>query len=111
MTMVISSQALRSAEWRVSKDANWVKLDFESQKEGSKFVAIDANGRQVRVAVRGDRDPGYGSTSKMIGECAVCLLRDAANVPAGIWTPGAAMGDRLIKRLTDHAGLTFSVEG
>jgi short subunit dehydrogenase-like uncharacterized protein len=74
------------------------------------FVAIAPDGRQVRVAVHGDRDPGYGSTSKMISECAICLLRDAPEVPAGIWTPGAAMGDRLIKRLVDHAGITFSVE-
>ncbi|MES2196466.1 MAG: saccharopine dehydrogenase NADP-binding domain-containing protein [Pseudomonadota bacterium] len=74
------------------------------------FVAIAPDGRQVRAAVKGDRDPGYGSTSKMIAECAICLLRDAPEVPAGIWTPGAAMGDRLIKRLVDHAGLTFEVE-
>jgi short subunit dehydrogenase-like uncharacterized protein len=74
------------------------------------FVGIAADGRQVRVAVRGDRDPGYGSTSKMITECAICLLRDAPEVKAGIWTPGAAMGDRLIKRLVDHAGITFEVE-
>jgi short subunit dehydrogenase-like uncharacterized protein len=74
------------------------------------FVAIAPDGRQVRISVRGDRDPGYGSTSKMISECAVCLLRDTPDVPGGIWTPGAAMGDRLIKRLVDHAGLTFAVE-
>ena len=74
------------------------------------FVAIAPDGRQVRAAVKGDRDPGYGSTSKMIAECAICLLRDAPEVPAGIWTPGAAMGDKLIKRLVDHAGLTFEVE-
>jgi short subunit dehydrogenase-like uncharacterized protein len=74
------------------------------------FVGLAPDGRQVRVAVRGDRDPGYGSTSKMISECAICLLRDAPDVAAGIWTPGAAMGDRLIKRLVDHAGITFSVE-
>src|SRR6266403_496755 len=74
------------------------------------FAAIAPDGRQVRVAVKGDRDPGYGSTSKMISECAVCLLRDAPEVSGGIWTPGAAMGDRLIKRLVDHAGLTFEVE-
>ncbi len=74
------------------------------------FVAIAPDGRQVRIAVRGDRDPGYGSTSKMIAECAICLLRDTPQVPGGIWTPGAAMGDKLIKRLVDHAGLTFEVE-
>jgi short subunit dehydrogenase-like uncharacterized protein len=74
------------------------------------FVAIAPDGRQVRAAVKGDRDPGYGSTSKMISECAICLLRDMPELPAGIWTPGAAMGDKLIKRLVDHAGLTFEVE-
>ena len=74
------------------------------------FVGLAPDGRQIRVAVRGDRDPGYGSTSKMIGECAVCLLRDTPEVKGGIWTPGAAMGDRLIKRLVDNAGLTFVVE-
>jgi short subunit dehydrogenase-like uncharacterized protein len=74
------------------------------------YVAIAPDGRQVRAAVKGDRDPGYGSTSKMISECAICLLRDTPDVPAGIWTPGAAMQHRLIKRLVDHAGLTFTVE-
>jgi short subunit dehydrogenase-like uncharacterized protein len=74
------------------------------------FVGLAPDGKQVRAAVRGDHDPGYGSTSKMISECAICLLRDTPDVPAGIWTPGAAMGNRLLKRLVDHAGLTFGVE-
>jgi len=73
------------------------------------FVGIAPDGRQVRVAVRGDRDPGYGSTSKMIAECAIGL-REAPDVAGGIWTPGAAMGNRLIARLVDHAGITFEVE-
>ena len=74
------------------------------------YVAIAPDGRQVRAAIRGDRDP-YGSTSKMIVECAICLLRDAPGVAPGFWTPGAAMGERLIKRLVDGAGLSFQVEG
>jgi short subunit dehydrogenase-like uncharacterized protein len=74
------------------------------------FVALAPDGRQVRASVKGDLDPGYGSTSKMIAECAICLLRDTPEVAGGIWTPGAAMGERLIKRLVDHAGLTFAVE-
>jgi short subunit dehydrogenase-like uncharacterized protein len=61
--------------------------------------------------VKGDRDPGYGSTSKMIAECAIGLLRDVPEAKGGFWTPGALMGDRLIKRLVDRAGLTFTVEG
>ena len=86
------------------------KEERESGLYDLMFVGLAPDGRQVRVAVRGDRDPGYGSTSKMISECAVCLLRDAPDVASGIWTPGAAMGDRLIKRLVDNAGLTFEVE-
>ncbi len=74
------------------------------------YVAVAPDGRNVRASVKGDRDPGYGSTSKIISECAICLLRDTPEVPAGIWTPGAAMQQKLIKRLVDHAGLTFAVE-
>ncbi len=74
------------------------------------FLGLAADGRQVRVSVKGDRDPGYGSTSKMIAESAICLVRDATDVPGGVWTPGAAFGNRLIKRLSDHAGMTFAVE-
>ena len=74
------------------------------------YVAVAPDGRQIRASVKGDRDPGYGSTSKMISECAICLLRDTPDVPAGFWTPGAAMQHKLIKRLVDHAGLTFAVE-
>ncbi|WP_027550546.1 trans-acting enoyl reductase family protein [Bradyrhizobium sp. Cp5.3] len=74
------------------------------------YVAIAPDGRMVRAGVTGDRDPGYGSTSKMISECAICMLRDTTDVAAGFWTPGAAMQHKLIKRLQDHAGLTFAVE-
>jgi len=73
------------------------------------YIAIAPDGRQVRASVKGDCDP-YGSTGKMIAECAICLLRDKPDVPAGIWTPGAALGDKLIKRLEDNAGITFRVE-
>jgi short subunit dehydrogenase-like uncharacterized protein len=73
------------------------------------FVGLAPDGRRIRVAVRGDRDPGYGSTSKMIAESAICL-RETPEIKGGMWTPGAAMGNRLIKRLVDHAGITFTVE-
>jgi short subunit dehydrogenase-like uncharacterized protein len=86
------------------------KEERESGSYDLLFVALAPDGRQVRASVKGDRDPGYGSTSKMIAECAICLLRDTPELKAGIWTPGAAMGDRLIKRLVDHAGISFEVE-
>ncbi len=71
------------------------------------FLGEDAQGQRLSVAVKGDRDPGYGSTSKMIAEAAVCLLRDAGALPGGIWTPAPAMGDKLISRLRANAGLSF----
>lgn len=74
------------------------------------FLGLAPDGRQVRASVKGDRDPGYGSTSRMIAEAAICLVRDATDVPGGIWTPGAALQQRLIRRLQDNAVMTFAVE-
>jgi short subunit dehydrogenase-like uncharacterized protein len=74
------------------------------------FIATNEQGQSVRVSVKGDRDPGYGSTSKMIAEAAICLLKDATATQGGFWTPASAMGHALIARLQSHAGLTFSVE-
>jgi short subunit dehydrogenase-like uncharacterized protein len=74
------------------------------------FIGTDAAGHSLRVGVKGDRDPGYGSTSKMITEAAVCLLQDAPDTPGGIWTTAPAMGDALIARLKANAGLSFTVE-
>ena len=65
------------------------------------------DGGRAEVVVTGDRDPGYGSTSKMIAESALCLVRDVQG-EGGIWTPGALMGPALRKRLQERAGLTFS---
>ncbi|MDX4957744.1 saccharopine dehydrogenase family protein [Delftia acidovorans] len=74
------------------------------------FIGTDAAGHSLRVGVKGDRDPGYGSTSKMITEAAVCLLQDAPDTPGGIWTTAPAMGNALIARLKANAGLSFTVE-
>lgn len=75
------------------------------------FVAEMPDGARVTASVKGDRDPGYGSTCKMISESALCLLRDVpAEGRGGIWTPGALMPEALKKRLEAHAGLTFTIE-
>ena len=73
------------------------------------FVGIGADGRKVRVSVKGDRDPGYGSTSKMMAETAIQLICTPATA-GGVWTPGAALGVPLIERLAARAGLTFTDE-
>ncbi len=74
------------------------------------FVGEMADGQRLRVGVTGDRDPGYGSTSKMIAESALCLVRDVPRGAGGIVTPASIMGQALTRRLVSHAGLTFAVE-
>jgi len=68
-----------------------------------------ADGTPMRARVTGDRDPGYGSTSKMLSESAVCLAKDDLPSTGGFWTPASAMGDALKKRLVENAGLTFDL--
>lgn len=73
------------------------------------FVGLTEDGKRIDVAVTGDKDPGYGSTSKMLSESAICLINECADTPGGIWTTAPAMGQKLVKRLVDNAGLTFDV--
>ena len=83
----------------------------ESREQGNYDVIFfaDIDGETVEARVTGDMDPGYGSTSKMITESAICLVQDCPNLKGGIYTPAPAMGEKLIKRLTDKAGLTFDI--
>lgn len=85
---------------------------LEAQTRGFfdlRFIGRTADGRELRTKVTGDRDPGYGSTGKMLGETAACLAHDVPKqqVPGGFWTPSTALGEALHKRLEAHAGLKF----
>lgn len=68
------------------------------------------DGKKINVTVTGDRDPGYGSTSKIIAEAAVCLAKDDVVEAGGIYTSAPAMGMKLVDRLVANAGLTFDVD-
>jgi short subunit dehydrogenase-like uncharacterized protein len=86
----------------------------EQQRKGFfdlRFFGRTDEGRSLRVKVTGDRDPGYGSTAKMLGQAGACLAQDFAGSgrKGGFWTPATMFGDRLIERLVAHAGLTFEV--
>ncbi|MEP5766432.1 MAG: saccharopine dehydrogenase NADP-binding domain-containing protein [Halieaceae bacterium] len=72
-------------------------------------VHPDDRSKDMLAKVTGDRDPGYGSTSKMLGEAAVCLAKDTLDCSGGFWTPASAMGTTLIDRLQASAGLDFSI--
>lgn len=86
----------------------------EAQRTGFfdlRFHARCADGRVLRAKVTGDRDPGYGSTAKMLGQAAACLAFDLRHGErrGGFWTPATLLGDRLIERLVAYAGLRFEV--
>ena len=86
----------------------------EAQQQGFydlRFLGHTDDGRSIMVKVTGDRDAGYGSTSKMLAQAAAFLARDLpkAEKPGGFWTPATLFGDRLIERLEEHSGIAFTV--
>ena len=70
-----------------------------------------ANNDTINTKVTGDKDPGYGSTSRMLSQAALCLAQDISKdaVGGGFWTPASAMGNSLIKRLEAHSGISFEI--
>ena len=84
----------------------------ESRENGNYDLLFcgDIDDKSIHVSVTGDMDPGYGSTSKMITESAVCLVKECDDLKGGIYTSASSMGTKLIKRLEDNAGLTFKIE-
>ena len=73
------------------------------------FAGLYNGGQRIDAVVTGNRDPGYGCTSRMLAESALCLVQDVAG-RGGIWTPGALMGTKLRDRLIARAGMTFTAQ-
>ncbi len=75
------------------------------------FLGKTDKGDEIQVKVTGDRDPGYGSTAKMLTQAGLCLARDIDKeaTPGGFWTPATIFDGQLIQRLREHAGLTFEL--
>ena len=74
------------------------------------LFCADVDDEIIKASVTGDMDPGYGSTSKMITESAICLIKDVPDLEGGIYTPASSLGTKLIRRLEANAGLTFKIE-
>ena len=83
----------------------------ESREKGNYDILFfaDLEEKSIEARVTGDMDPGYGSTSKMIAESALCLVQDCSNLAGGMYTPAPSMGEKLIDRLIKKAGLTFDI--
>lgn len=74
------------------------------------FFGKTASGKSISLQCKGDRDPGYGSTAKMLAQSALCLLQDLPKEQTGgFWTPASLLGGNLTLRLEKHAGVTFKV--
>ncbi len=87
---------------RKQREAGYYEIFFHGSHPQDK-------NKDMVVKVSADLDPGYGSTSRMLGEAAVCLAKDKLAVTGGFWTPASALGEKLLKRLTSNAGLTFEI--
>lgn len=80
-----------------------------------RFVGRTDQGQTLRARVTGDRDPGYGSTGKMLGQAALSLALDhvqegtKVGKGGGFWTPATMFDERFIDRLVRHAGLGFEL--
>ncbi len=76
------------------------------------FGKTDA-GQSLTIKVSGDRDPGYGSTAKMIAQAGLALAFDVSKTEkmGGFYTPSAIFGEQLLDRLQRFSGLTFEVVG
>ncbi|MEM9929200.1 MAG: saccharopine dehydrogenase NADP-binding domain-containing protein [Bacteroidota bacterium] len=84
------------------------KAEREAGFYNMKFFLTLEDGTEILGKVTGDRDPGYGSTCKMLAEAAICMAKDELPDAAGVLTPAVAMGDALLIRLEENAGLTFT---
>ena len=86
----------------------------EAQNRGFydlRFIGKTADGQVLQTQVKGDLDPGYGSTAKLIVQASLCLAKDLkeSSQPGGFWTPASLMGAQLLERLPRWAGLSFAV--
>lgn len=86
----------------------------EAQQNGSydlRFFGRTAEGQEITVKLTGDRDPGYGSTARMLSQAAISLRRDVdkRRVGGGFWTPATVFDDKLLDRLRNYAGIQLEV--
>lgn len=92
----------------------------DAQKKGHftlDVFTVTTTGARYRSRVRAQGDPGYSATAVMLGESALSLAVDSAELPAGtslpkaagVLTPSTALGDVLVERLRS-AGFEISAK-
>ena len=76
-----------------------------------KFIVEASDGTKSVFNMNGKGDPGYKVTSKLVSECALCLIEDQNTLPGGveyggILTSASGLGESLIARLK-RVGINF----
>ena len=76
-----------------------------------KFIVEANDGTKSVFNMNGKGDPGYKVTSKLVSECALCLIEDQDTLPGGgeyggILTSASGLGESLIARLK-RVGINF----
>ena len=76
-----------------------------------KFIVEAEDGTKSVFNMNGKGDPGYKVTSKLVSECALCLIEDQDTLPGGgeyggILTSASGLGESLIARLK-RVGINF----
>tara|TARA_B100000073_G_scaffold258804_1_gene218712 strand:+ start:99 stop:1286 length:1188 start_codon:yes stop_codon:yes gene_type:complete len=76
-----------------------------------KYIVETEEGTKKVFNMSGKGDPGYKVTSKLVSECALCLIEDLERLPGGpeyggVLTSAAGLGSPLITRLK-KAGISF----
>ena len=76
-----------------------------------KFIVEADDGTKSVFNMNGKGDPGYKVTSKLVSECALCLIEDQDTLPGGgeyggILTSASGLGESLIARLK-RVGINF----
>jgi len=116
LTLFNLASALPPSRWLLE---NWILPkpgqgpSEQEQQQGYfdlRFYGQTKNGNKLTLKVTGDRDPGYGSTAKMLAQAALCLRFDVADKNGGFWTPASIMAQPLAQRLQTYAGINIEVE-
>jgi short subunit dehydrogenase-like uncharacterized protein len=112
----MAASALRPTRWALERvlPSPGEGPSPEAQASGFydlRFVGTTPSGKKLRAKVVGAGDPGYGSTSKILGQAGACLAFDVSRTekPGGFWTPATIFGSRLIERLRSDADLRFEI--
>ncbi|KAG0151987.1 hypothetical protein CROQUDRAFT_650567 [Cronartium quercuum f. sp. fusiforme G11] len=90
-----------------TRDSGWFKLISTAHSAEDDV--------QVRVTMRGTKDPGYGWTSVCIAECAVTVIKSHDQLPplaryGGFLTPATGLGDALCRRLESAKMIKIDTE-